>query len=321
MKIKNLKFKIIYAAVLTSLFMIHDLGSAHAQEISVGIDPAIIQIEAKAPSLVKTPINIQNQSNQNITYSIFLLPFKAGSLQNGQPEFDKNLIDQYKDLFGRVQVSDENGTLTQISLAPKQKKDLTLSIRIPKGEPPKDYYFSVIFISEAFDKAKKESFVGARAGIGTNVLLSIGPKSPTKGHIEEFSGKKFLTKGPAEFKLSIKNESSHYITPQGNLVIKNIFGQTVGNINFVPANILAGSTRLIESENNPSSIKPKIVWNEKFLLGIYKADLTISLSEEGPIFRRSLIFFAFPAEAVVGIILALILLLGIIKRARSKYVN
>ena len=316
---KNLRNIIAVIFILISLILnLKSPQPVAAQEISVGIDPAILQIEASGPSLIKNPISIYNQSNQNVTYSIFLLPFKAGSQANGQPEFDKKLINDYKDIFGRIQVSDETNTLTQISLAPKQKKDLTLSIRLLKDEIPKDYYFSVIFISESVQETDQDSFIGARAGIGTNVLLSIGPKSPTKGEIENFSSKKFMTKGSAEFNLSIKNNSSHYITTEGNLLIKNIFGQTVGNINLVPANILANSSRLIESEENTNSDLPKIIWNEKFLLGIYKADLTVSLSEEGPILKDSLTFFAFPAEAVIGIILALILVIGMIKRARAK---
>lgn len=319
MKNKYLKFKIIYSIFFTLLFILFDSKTVNAQQISVGIEPAILQIEATSPSLVKSAISIQNQSDQNVTYSIFLLPFKPGASLNGQPEFDKKLIDEYKDIFGKIQISDEKGTLTQISLAPKQKKDLTLSIQLLKDEKPKDYYFSVIFISENLSAKSTDSLVGARAGIGTNVLLSIGPKSTTKGHIEMFSSKKFVTKGPMQFKLNIKNDSSHYITTDGNLVIKNIFGQTVGNINLVPTNILAGSNRLIESDNNSNPNDPKIIWDEKFLLGIYKADLTISLSDEGPIFKDSKMFFAFPVEGVLGILLIIILTIGMIKRARSKY--
>lgn len=319
LKIKSKIFSFILIFEISFLiFNLSSTKSVKAQELSVGIDPSILQIETTSPSLVKSPISIENQSDQNVTYSIFLVPFKASNLANGQPEFDRNLLEQYKDIFGKIKISDENGTLTQISLAPKQKKDLTLSIRLPEGQPPKDYYFSVVFISEALGEDNRESFVGARAGIGTNVLLSIGPKSPSDGHIEEFSARKFLTRGPTEFRLKVKNESAHYVNTTGNLLIKNIFGQTVGNINFVPANILSESSRYIESENNPNPSIPKIIWDEKFLLGIYKADLTLALSDEGPIFKDSVTFFAFPVELIGGLLIVIIVTIGMIKRARSR---
>lgn len=310
MKTQNSKLRTFcfLLVILTFTFCLLPLRKSWAQELSVAIDPPILQIEASAPSLIKSPISITNQSDQSVTYSIFLVPFKAKPSSNGEPEFDPSLIDEYKSIFGKVQVSDENRSLTQITLAPKQKKDLTLSIRLQKGEQPRDYYFSVIFISEATAGQDQNSAIGARAGIGTNVLLSIGPKTPTRGHIEEFSAPLFATKGPVKFKLNIANESTHYVSIKGNLLIKNNFGQTVGNIDLDPTNILAGSNRFMNSE-----------WNEKFLLGIYKADLNVALSPEGPIFKRSIWFFAFPTQAILGTILALILLAGMVKRARSKY--
>ena len=318
MKKRKIYILISVSIVFILISLILNPKSTNAQEISVGIDPSILQIEATSPSLVKSPISIENQSDQNVTYNIFLVPFKASNLANGQPEFDRTILDTYRDIFGKIKISDENGTLTQISLAPKQKKDLTLSIRLPEGEPPKDYYFSVVFISEAIGEENKKSFVGARAGIGTNILLSVGPKSPTKGYIEQFSGKKFLTRGPTEFSLKVRNESSHYVNTSGNLLIKNVFGQTVGNINFVPANILSGSSRFIESENNPDPGIPKIIWDEKFLFGIYKAELTLALSDEGPIYKDSITFFAFPVELIGGLLIVILVTIGMIKRARSR---
>ncbi len=313
-QITNMKKVLIF----TFFLILASANKAYAQEISVGVDPSILQIEAKGPSLVKSPIRIENQSNQNVTYSIFLVPFKASNLANGQPEFERGLLDSYKDIFGRIKISDENGTLTQISLAPKQKKDLTLSIRLNDGEPPKDYYFSVVFISEAISESDKESFVGARAGIGTNILLSVGPKSPTKGFIEEFNADKFSTAGPKNFRLKVRNESSHYVNTSGNVLIKNMFGQTVGNINLVTANILSNSSRFIESENNENPNIPRIIWNEKLLLGVYKAELTLALSEEGPIYKDSVTFFAFPVELIGGLLLVILVTIGMIRRARSR---
>lgn len=315
-QIRKTNWKLVFIGYLILVFIL--APSASAQELGVSIDPPILQIEASPPSFIKNPISITNQSHQSVTYSIFLVPFKAKSSINGEPEFDPTLIDEYKNIFSKIQVSDENQPLTQITLAPKQKKDLSLSIRILRDEPPSDYYFSVVFISEAAGGQDKNSSIGARAGIGTNVLLSIGPKSQSLGHIEEFSSPRFVTKGPVRFKLNIANESKHYITIKGNLLIKNVFGQTVGNIDLIPANILSGSNRLIESANNSDRREPRILWDERFLLGVYRVDLALALSPDGPIFKRSIWFFAFPTEAVFGTILALVFLSAMIRRARKK---
>lgn len=325
MKTQNSKLKIFYLPAidlrrqlqtgfllvfLPFAFCILHLEKANAESLSVGIDPPILQINAKAPALINSKITIQNESDQNVTYNIFLMPFKQNSEINGTVEFDKSLLPVYKNIFSKIQVSEENRTVTEVKLAPKQKKDLNLRIVIPKDEKPRDYYFSVLFISSALGGSETNSFTGSRAGIATNVLLSLGPKTSTTGNITEFSSPKFVTKGPVEFKVKLENTSSHYITITGNITVKNIFGQYVGNINLDSVNVLSNSSRTLGS--------PFISWDEKFLLGIYEAEVTIALSEEGPILNKSLTFFAFPIELVLGIIVILILITGIIRRVRKK---
>lgn len=303
--------------LFTIIYLLFTAPMAHSQELSVGINPPLIQIEASAPAIVKTPISIENYSDQNITYGIFLRPFEAGSEKNGEPNYDQKLLEENKDFLSKVQVIDGERSITEITLSPKQKKELIVRIGIPKGEKPEDHYFSVVFISQPEDTVNNKSFVGARAGIATNVLLNIGPKDEPYGRIQEFGAPKFVTKGPLGFTLEIANDNNYFVTPTGNLIIKNIFGQVVGNIEFGPVNILASSNRYITNSDENGS-EPKLIWNEKFLLGIYKAEVNVALTDKGPLLKDSITFFAFPLELVLGIIVVIVLVTGLIRRARSK---
>ncbi|EKD86221.1 MAG: hypothetical protein ACD_37C00406G0002, partial [uncultured bacterium] len=288
--------------------------------VSVGIYPPIIQIDASPPAIVNTQISIQNESDQTINYGIFLMPFKAANTKNGEPEFDKTLLESYKEFFKGVQVSDKNKVISEIKLAPNQTKELTLRIAVPKGMQAKDYYFSVLFITQESQGLKENSFAGARAGIAANVLLTLGPKSKSSGYIREFSAPHFVTRGPVDFTLNLANTSPHYITIEGNVLIKNIFNQTVGSLDLLPVNLLSNSERFIESEGNKKDV-PRLYWNEAFLLGIYTADLTVSLSPEGPIVKRSLTFIAIPLELILGLVIGFILIIGIIKRVKRKQIE
>ena len=95
------------------------------------------------------------------------------------------------------------------------------------------------------------------------------------------------------------------------------WGQVVGNIEFGPVNILASSNRYITNSDENGS-EPKLIWNEKFLLGIYKAEVNVALTDKGPLLKDSITFFAFPLELVLGIIVVIVLVTGLIRRARSK---
>jgi hypothetical protein len=80
-----------------------------------------------------------------------------------------------------------------------------------------------------------------------------------------------------------------------------MFRQAVGKVNLLPVNILSNSIRRLPdslqgkvSDKDYGQIKgtveknkyPVAVWPEKFLLGVYKATVTLSLSDQGPVLGK-----------------------------------
>ncbi|MEK9176387.1 MAG: hypothetical protein AAB520_03020 [Patescibacteria group bacterium] len=317
-KIKNLKLRIIGYLILEIGLLVLFPQKIFAENLSVGIYPPILQIQTDPPASVKAGISIQNKSDQTITYNIYLIPFRSSVKNNGEPNFDKELLSEYKNFFDNIQVWDNDHSIKQVKLAPQEKKNLTLHLGIQKNEKPQDYYFSVVFITEPMDQTSKTSALGNQAGIGTNVLVSIGPKGPATGNISEFSAPGLATKGPVSFKLGLTNTGKSFFSAKGNVAIKNMFGQTIGQIDLVPSNVLANSTRFIASKESRNPEEPRVVWNEKFLLGFYTAEATAALSDEGPIVRKKIHFLAFPIELLLGILVALAIVIGIIRRVKAK---
>src|ERR1035437_8777391 len=291
MKIKNLKFKIS----LVSLFTFYVLGfrfaqPAQAQSVDLGIYPPVFQIQSNPSSDIKIPFSIQNFTNSDVPLAISLRPFTADSSENGNIAFTDtaDYADPY--LPERIQVLDGDNSIGDITLSPQQKKDLTLEIQIPNNEPKGDYYLSLVFASNA-DTINNRTSSQATIGIASNILLSIGPFSKPQGKIEEFSTPFFVSKGPIPFTIQVQNSSDHYVTPKGNIVIKNMFGQTIGKVNILPVNILANTVRRLpdssQANSNSNSYQvnfPVAIWPEKFLVGPYTAMLTIALSDNGPLF-------------------------------------
>ena len=233
----------------------------------------------------------------------------------------------------KIQVEDDNNPIQTITLAPKQKRNLNLIVQIPQNQTKGDYYISLIFTSGGQTSVKTNSSQ-ALAGIVSNILLSIGPLGETKGYIADFSAPAFVAKGPLPFTVRVENTSDHYITPKGDIVITNMFGQNVGKINLLRVNILSNTTRRIPDSvqsGGPDSkdyqtIKaivdnnqyPVAVWPEKLLVGPYTATLTIALSDSGPLFKKSIIFFAFPTEYLIAILATICMIIFIIFRVRQK---
>ncbi len=329
MKIKNLKLKIwlyLFAAIAVLVFP----HKASAGELSLGINPPIIQIEANpGASITTSPITIQNLGEEAITLNIVAKPFTQGDNRDGTVSFTDEIKGPDKQIFDKMQVMHNDHVVDSLTLSPQQETSVILHIGLPKDEPAADYYFSLIFVSNN-NTADLKTGNSLSGGIATNILLSIGPKGQTLGSIEQFSVPLFVQKGPVPFTILVKNESNHVIAPTGGIVITNMFGQRIGNVELLPVNILAGAIRAFpDSDQSPEKIEnlklkienseiPRAFWREVFLLGPYSATLNLALSDQGPVYTRTIHFFALPAEAIVALSVAIIVVIFIRRRVKQR---
>jgi len=320
LRIKIFKLTIFLVFTLTFCFSLltFNLSKASADGFSLAVFPPVFQIEAKAPALIRSELELENLSDQNLDIQITLKQFEPK--ENGSISFLQEGKTQGENpkIVDRVSILDKEEKLNTLKIAAKQKKKLTLAIDIPQDEPPSDYYFSIIFSSKDGQKKERTSSL-TQAGIATNVLLSIGEKGEVQGIIEEFKAPFFLEKGPVPFSLKIRNNSKHFIVPKGGIIIKNMFGQAIGKVDLPTLNVLSDSTRQFTDSQGLS--QDKIIWQENFLLGFYTANLKIALSENGPILTRNIYFFAFPLQGIISIFIAILIVLLIrdrIKRYRTK---
>lgn len=304
--------------ILIFSFLFFNLAQARADSFSLGIFPPIIEITAKPPANVSTPLSIQNLSSEAVELNIIFKPFTAKDSENGQVLYQND-----NKQLPPLQITMNSEPITSVSLAPKQKKELTLNINIPRDTQSADYYFSIIFARSAppaggsGQETKDHSGTEILGGLATNVLLSVGSTGIASGVIQEFSSPLFLEKGPVPFTVRVKNTGNHFIAPKGEIIIRNLLGEEVDRVNLLPVNVLAGSVRSIPSDTFDTS-DTFAYWNEKFVLGPYRATLNLALSENGPLFKQELIFFAFPGITILAILGSLIVLLYLVSRIKRK---
>lgn len=304
---------------------------AFAENLSLSINPSIFHIEALAPTDARAPFTISNHGDEEIDLKILIKPFRPSALENGQIEYQTGINPP---IFKKITVIDGNFAVDSITLGPQQEKKLEIRVLVPEKEKDADYYFSVIFLSSPKPPKntskvdEKNNFSTAQGGIATNVLLTIGANDQSQGLLEEFSAPFYIESGPVPFTVRVKNTGKHFISPKGVILIKNMYGQTIGRVDIPSTNILTGTTRsLIDIEQaatnaaQTKSSSPKALWQEKFLLGFYRADLSISLSDKGPIYTRAINFVAFPLKLLLGIIISVILILIIYFRVKKRLQN
>jgi len=326
--------------VLGSLSLIFPKQS-FADRTSFSISPSTIFVQAKSPADVWAPFTIQNKSNQPVTFSIGYKAFDPAASQNGQVVYlpdGSPIPGEDKTIFQKMQIVDNNNiSHDSLALGPKQNERFRLHIQLPKNEPTSDYYFSLLFLentnqtdqSQSNDNVEtQKSASSLTTGIGLNVLLAVGDNETPQGAIETFSTAPFLESGPVSFILSAHNYGDHFISPSGSILVKNMFGQAIGKINIPQSVVLSGTTRTFSNANlfqglNQNSLETKtlqIIWPEHFLVGLYSATLTLSLANQGPVFIRTIHFFAFPLRFFLGLLLIVAIVLYIILRVKRKMV-
>lgn len=317
--------KIILITIFNLFFFILAASPVRADGINLGVYPPIFQAETTPPSDISVPLNVYNFSDSPLELRIIIKPFTQRNSETGEVSYiDKSPTEEF--ISKNVRILSDKNQISSFTLTAKEIKKLTLKITIAKDQSRSDYYFSVIFLSTNLgtNDSNASSSLG---GVATNVLISVGPKGPTNGEISEFSAPFFLRSGPVPFTLKVFNSSNHFITPKGNIMVKNMFGQTIGKVDLLPVNILSQTARYIpDFQSYLLSIKGKgsqfdqrkAFWHEKLLLGYYTAIVNVSLSEQGPKFTRSIHFFAFPIEAVLAIIMVIFLILLIRKKISQR---
>lgn len=338
LRIKYLSKLCSFAAfliILTTAYCILYTSTAEASAVDLGINPPILQIEAKPPASITTPLTIENFGEDPVTLKVYFKLFTANTGENGHIRYltpNDPFPGANPQIFSYMQLVENDHIKDTITLSPGQKKTLGFHIGIPKDEPFSDYYFSLVFASTPSKEVEiSQSGSQTPAGIAMNVLLSVGPKGKAKASIQEFSAPFFLEKGPVPFTVRIRNIGGHVIAPKGNIMIQNMFGQLIGRVDLLPVNILADTVRALpDTAKNPDSsasstvtfvsqsYPTKAVWPETFLLGPYSATLTILVSDQGPIYRKTIVFFALPLQVTLAVTASVIVIFLLIKKIRQK---
>lgn len=308
-------------------FLIIFTRQSFAQGQSISIYPPVIEVQTTPPSSPTVPIVIQNNNSEDVVLKIELIPFKTNDISGEviltPDEINKGFYPYYRD---KIQFLEDSKKTTTVSLQALEAKEIELNINLTKGDPPGDYYYSIVFISDT-KQSSESSISNIPTGIASNLLLSIGPKDEASGGISQFTTSSFKSKGPVEFTLKLHNASKHLINPTGSIELRNTFGSQVGTVKLLPQYVLSRSDRfLVDTNQSTSSAEnttlldsnPRVIWPEKFLFGWYKATATIQLEENGPVFRANAYFFAFPLYFFFPIVIVLFVLISIYLRVMKK---
>lgn len=182
------------------------------------IVPPSLEYAVKPGETINAKIKLFNEESNAITVFSSVANFTAKG-ERGEPDF------QFEDTpTGAASwVEPPAGAIT---VKPNDRIELPVTITVPANAEPGGHYVSVFFGTDPTLKAENGGQVTVRSLLGTLVILRVDGTIRESATVAGFTAGngKTLTKLPATFTLRIKNTGNVHVRPQGEVVIKNLFG-------------------------------------------------------------------------------------------------
>ena len=294
--IKN-KTKIVFMVLLSLLINLKSLflnpGIAKAQEVSLAISPPLTELTIQPGRSFSQVFSVKN-NGAPVTIVAKIFPFVPFD-KEGHAELveDQNSINAFTGWF----YFDTNPT----PLGTTGGHDFYVKITPPPGTEEKDYYFT--FIAEV----QNDNNIGtnnskAQTRIGANILVSVSKDGNPgkKASITTFTAPKIIDSfSGLTYKVLIGNSGSSFFKPIGKITVDQIFGSTT-TLDLAPLNVLVGGGREIACIQGEELIPCRVPG--KFLIGIFRANLSFTVDGSGGSIEKQIYTIAFPFSIILGLI-------------------
>ncbi|KKQ94664.1 MAG: hypothetical protein UT66_C0002G0016 [candidate division CPR2 bacterium GW2011_GWC1_39_9] len=207
-------------------------------------------------------LKVTNESTVEGSFMVDMEDFKAVG-EDG----NVNLMEQNSDItYSLAKWITVNPS--SFTLKPKETKIINFSVSIPKNAEPGGRYASIIVNMGGQVKVEGGAVVAPR--VVSLVLLRVSGNVKEEASVESFTAPQYSEKAPVKFDLRMKNSGRNHIKPKGTIIITNLLGQKVDEIQLSGENVLPGAIRKMTTE-----------WKtNKFLAGRYTATLVATYGEK-----------------------------------------
>lgn len=264
------------------------------------ISPVRQEFTIDKGSSTQFPMNIENPTDTEVTVQLVVNDFISSESETGEPRLILEETGQPpKNSFKKLVAP-----LVDITLGPREDKDVQIDIRVPDNANSGGYYGAIRVVPSSVTGS---GTVGLTASVGTIVLVRVPGDLTERLDLVELTAtqnskaKSFFTGGDVSIMSRIKNSGDIHLQPFGKIQVKNMFGKVVHEYEFnnkeLRDNILPDSTRKFED----SIPKPGRGW-----LGRYTVVLNLGISQgSGELITASTSFWYLPWWAI-GVSLLLI---------------
>ncbi len=315
---------------LSGVFFASSLLIGFAKPASaITVIPPRLELEGDPGTTVSGEFSVMNESASSQTYYTQVENFEAKD-ETGSPQF----VQSKEGLAIWVQVA------SSVTAAGGEKKTIPFSVKIPANAEPGGYFASIFVRTTPPPASGGEVSIGAR--LGTLILMRVNGDIQEGVDILEFASKekkRFFTSLPVELYYRFQNTGADRVKPSGEIIIKNIIGMKakVLSANRSEGSVLPRSIRRFEmawitsgggtedinaniSSPVPTGFFPAAKYQlSHFAIGLYTANLNITFGQNNNTATDSFMFFVFPWQLVVIVLVGLLIAYIVLKFALNRY--
>ena len=284
-------------------------GSGQALEIA----PPVLNISADPGQTVTSQISLRDISSGKLVVKGQVNDFMAAG-EDGTPKILLEENDQ-----NPYSLKSWVSPLQQLTLEPRQIKNLPIVIKVPANAAPGSYYGVVRFTATAPEL--QDTGVSLSASLGALVFLRVNGAAKEGLQVVSFTmnngGKPstLFESTPVKFVERLKNTGNVHEQPAGQVTITDMFGNKIANvnINLPPRSILPQSIRKFEQPLDSEVI------GDKVLFGRYTAKLLVTYGSNKQTVASSIVFWVVPWRLIGTIIIGLIVAFFLLRFALKRY--
>ncbi|MBI3341689.1 hypothetical protein HY024_01045 [Candidatus Curtissbacteria bacterium] len=271
----------------------------------------VIQAQTVPPALIVHPSNLEfglepgktqegslyvkNTTDKALSISTDLRNFSAEGEEGGVALTKENIPFS---LASWIKITPEKA-----EIAPNQEVKFSYSVTPPTNAEAGGHFGSVVFGTVA---PKNPGGAAVAQEIATLFLVRIPGKVTETANIESFEpDQNFYEFGPVKFNLRVKNTGGVHIKPAGVITLSDMLGHKT-YIGFQGENVLPQAVR-----------KMSAMGKDKWLIGKYTADLSLSYGTANSQLHAASKFYAFPVRVGIAVLVVLFMLF-LLRRRLSR---
>lgn len=294
------------ALVASTAHAVNETGQA------LEIAPPVVNLTANPGEVKNVNINLRDISSNPLVVTGEVNDFGA----NGEEGVPKLMVDDTE--ASPYSIKTWIGALSQITLQPRQVKSLPVTITVPANAAPGGYYGVIRF--SANPPGVEGTGVSLSASLGALIFIRVNGDAKESMQFEDFyttarEGTRtgFFESQPVNFVARINNTGNVHEQPVGQIVVKDIFGNVVTNVNMNldRRNVLPSSIRKFEAPMDKANI------GDRFLFGYYTAKLTMTYGSKDQTVDTTVGFWVIPWRlilTVIGVIIALVIIIRVLAK-------